>query len=72
VGPDGYARLLTDGIVRARYRKSTAGPPAFLVPGQVEKFKIDLWATCARRGAAWCGLRAFSRETWRIAGSFSA
>jgi putative CocE/NonD family hydrolase len=45
VGPDGYARLLTDGIVRARYRKSTAGPPVFLVPGQVEKFQIDLWAT---------------------------
>jgi putative CocE/NonD family hydrolase len=45
VGPDGYARFLTDGIVRARYRKSTAGPPVFLVPGAVEKYKIDLWAT---------------------------
>ncbi len=45
VGPDGYARLLTDGIVRARYRKSTAGPPVPLTPGQVEKYRIDLWAT---------------------------
>ena len=45
VGPDGYARFLTDGIVRARYRKSTAGPPMPLTPGQVEKYTIDLWAT---------------------------
>jgi putative CocE/NonD family hydrolase len=45
VAPDGYARFLTDGIVRARYRKSTAGPPVFLTSGQVEKYKIDLWAT---------------------------
>ena len=45
VGPDGYARFLTDGIVRARYRKSTAGPPLPLTPGQVEKYRIDLWAT---------------------------
>src|SRR5262249_14966136 len=45
VGPDGYARLLSDGIVRGRYRKSTAGPAVPLVPGQVEKFRIDLWAT---------------------------
>jgi hypothetical protein len=45
VAPDGYARFLTDGIVRARYRKSTAGPAVPLVPGQVEKYRIDLWAT---------------------------
>ncbi len=45
VAPDGYARLLTDGVVRARYRKSTAGPPLPLVPGQIEKYRIDLWAT---------------------------
>ncbi|HEY7514979.1 MAG TPA: CocE/NonD family hydrolase [Vicinamibacteria bacterium] len=45
VGPDGYARLLTDGIVRARYRKSTASPPVPLTPGEVEKYRIDLWAT---------------------------
>ncbi len=45
VGPDGYARYLGDGIVRARYRKSTAGPPLPLTPGQVEKFRIDLGAT---------------------------
>ncbi len=45
VAPDGYARFLTDGVVRARYRKSTAGPPLPLVPGQIEKYRIDLWAT---------------------------
>jgi hypothetical protein len=45
VGPDGYARYLTDGIVRARYRRSTAGPPMPLTPGQIEKYRIDLWAT---------------------------
>jgi putative CocE/NonD family hydrolase len=45
VAPDGYARFLTDGIVRARYRKSTAGPAVPLTPGQVEKYRIDLWAT---------------------------
>jgi uncharacterized protein len=45
VGPDGYARFLADGIVRARYRKSTAGPAVPLTPGQVERYRIDLWAT---------------------------
>jgi uncharacterized protein len=40
----GYARFLTDGIVRARYRISTAQPTE-VVPGQVYKYTIDLWAT---------------------------
>ena len=44
VGPDGYARNLTDGIVRARYR--TPREPASLIqPGQVYEYEIDLWAT---------------------------
>lgn len=40
----GYARFLTDGIVRARYRESTkqASP---LTPGKVYHYTIDLWAT---------------------------
>jgi len=42
--PSGYARFLTDGIVRARYRRSTRSPLP-LVPGTVERYTIDLWAT---------------------------
>jgi putative CocE/NonD family hydrolase len=44
VDANGYARFLTDGIVRARYRNGTA-KPAEVVPGQVYKYTIDLWAT---------------------------
>ncbi len=44
VAPDGYARNLQDGIVRARYRTS-ARRPALITPGQVYEYKIDLWAT---------------------------
>lgn len=43
VAPDGYAALLADGIVRARYRNGVraAAPP--LVPGEPTPFTIDLW-----------------------------
>ena len=44
VDESGYARLLTDGIVRARYRESTKNA-AEVVPGKVYKYTIDLWAT---------------------------
>jgi hypothetical protein len=44
VDPGGYARLLTDGIVRARYRNSTEKPEA-IVPGNIYKYSIELWAT---------------------------
>lgn len=44
VDPSGYARFLTDGIVRARYRNNTERPEE-IVPGQVYKYTIDLWAT---------------------------
>jgi len=44
VDQTGYARFLTDGIVRARYRNSTDRPEE-IVPGQVYKYSIDLWAT---------------------------
>jgi uncharacterized protein len=44
VEPSGYARYLTDGIVRASKRNSTAQLEA-VVPGKVYKYTIDLWAT---------------------------
>jgi putative CocE/NonD family hydrolase len=44
VDPSGYARFLTDGIVRARYRNSTESPEP-IVPGRVYPYQIDLWAT---------------------------
>jgi hypothetical protein len=40
----GYARFLTDGIVRARYRNSTEKAEP-LEPGKSYKFDMDLWAT---------------------------
>jgi uncharacterized protein len=44
VGPDGFARNLTEGILRARYRASTsvASP---IAPGKIYEYKIDLWST---------------------------
>ena len=44
VEPSGYARFLTDGIVRARYRNST-GRPEPIEPGKIYEYSIDLWAT---------------------------
>jgi putative CocE/NonD family hydrolase len=44
VEPSGYARFLTDGIVRARYRNSTEKAEA-IVPGEIYRYNIDLWAT---------------------------
>jgi hypothetical protein len=43
VHPDGYAQNLTDGILRARYRRGAQ--PELLQPNQVYEFRIDLWAT---------------------------
>ncbi|MBM3948846.1 MAG: CocE/NonD family hydrolase [SAR202 cluster bacterium] len=44
VGPDNsYARNLTDGIIRARYRKG--GKAQLITPGEVYEYQIDLWAT---------------------------
>jgi len=44
VDESGYARFLTDGIVRARYRESTK-QVAEVTPGKIYKYTIDLWAT---------------------------
>ena len=45
VDPSGYARFLTDGIVRARYRNSTEKAEP-IEPGKIYRYDIDLWATC--------------------------
>jgi len=44
VYPDGQALNLCDGIVRARYRNSTANPK-LLEPNKIYEFNIDLWPT---------------------------
>jgi putative CocE/NonD family hydrolase len=44
VAPNGFAQNITEGIVRARYRETTAEAQP-LVPGTIYHFKIDLWAT---------------------------
>jgi putative CocE/NonD family hydrolase len=44
VWPNGYAQNLTEGIIRARYRRSPE-KAEFMNPGEVYKFSIDLWAT---------------------------
>jgi putative CocE/NonD family hydrolase len=44
VHPDGFSRLLCDGILRARYRTSQTHP-TLLTPNQVYEFTVDLWAT---------------------------
>ena len=44
VAPNGYARNLCEGIIRARYRNSPARPE-LLEPGQPYKFTIDLLVT---------------------------
>jgi putative CocE/NonD family hydrolase len=44
VEPSGYARFLTDGILRARYRNSTRAAE-LIEPGKIYAYDIDLWAT---------------------------
>jgi putative CocE/NonD family hydrolase len=44
VDPDGFSRLLCDGILRARYRNDAA-QPELLTPQQVYEFVVDLWDT---------------------------
>ncbi|MGI8687922.1 MAG: CocE/NonD family hydrolase [Thermomicrobiales bacterium] len=44
VSPCGYARNLTDGILRARYRKSMR-QGILLAPGEVTAYEVDLWST---------------------------
>ena len=44
VEPCGYARNLTDGIIRARYRRPRQ-PASLVEPGSVYEYSLDLWAT---------------------------
>jgi hypothetical protein len=44
VFPDGRSILVTDGILRARYRRGRSRP-RLIEPGKVYKFEIDLWST---------------------------
>lgn len=44
VYPDGRSMLVTDGVLRARYRESFE-KEAFLEPGRVYELTVDLWST---------------------------
>lgn len=44
MAPDGNARLLADGVVRARFRNGLDAPE-LLEPGAVYRLEIDLWYT---------------------------
>ena len=44
VWPNGFAQNLTEGILRASYRESTAEAKP-IIPGKVYEYKIDLWST---------------------------
>ena len=44
VDKDGFARNLTDGIIRSRYRNKRTGA-VFVEPGTIVSYEIDLWAT---------------------------
>ena len=45
VAPDGTAFNLTEGILRARFRKSLYEPPELMTPGEVYAFTIALYPT---------------------------
>ncbi len=44
VDPNGFARNLTDGIIRARVRESQS-EPKLINPGKVYEFTLDMWST---------------------------
>jgi putative CocE/NonD family hydrolase len=44
VAPDGFAKNLTEGILRAKYRESTS-EAKLVAPGAIYEYKIDLWST---------------------------
>lgn len=44
VNPCGFARNLTDGIIRARFRESFSHEK-MLTPNEVAEFTVDLWST---------------------------
>lgn len=44
VYPDGRAEILSDGILRARYREPFS-EPGLMEPGRVYELHLDLWTT---------------------------
>ena len=44
VAPSGEAMLISDGVVRARYRNGLDNPE-LIRPGQVYRYELDLWST---------------------------
>lgn len=44
IHPNGFAQRLTDGFVRARFRDGM-DRPSLIEPGEVYKYKLDLWNT---------------------------
>ena len=44
VGPDGFARNVQEGIIRARYRNAIGKPGTLLEPNRVYEYTIDMWA----------------------------
>jgi len=50
VHPDGRAELLTEGILRARYRHGLSAPEP-LEPDRIHELHVDLWATSNVFGA---------------------
>ena len=44
VAPGGDARLLSDGVIRARFRNGL-DRPELLTPGEPVRYEIDLWHT---------------------------
>jgi putative CocE/NonD family hydrolase len=53
VYPDGRSMSVCDGILRARYRNSLERPE-LMVPGQIYRFEVDLWATAHSFKAGHC------------------
>jgi uncharacterized protein len=45
VYPDGTAYNLTEGVIRARFRKSVWEPPELLQPGKVYEYTLELQST---------------------------
>ena len=46
VHPNGFAQILTDGIIRARYRNFARGEaPSLIEPGRAYEYEIYLWST---------------------------
>ena len=48
VSPDGFARNVTEGILRVSFRDSlhnSMSAPTPIVPGKIYRYTIDLWAT---------------------------